>query len=192
MQMVDSDQQPDQESAGQVARVELPEIVRKWPAVGEGVAGNIDGASPQITRRFCHACDLADVWKIDTAEIVNWDRKAIVERTIVGPLFKDLWNVCTVMSAFYLTKYSRIDAAKRALAKMTIAGYSSSIHLETKNTNGEISRASRTVCICLWSSGKAVRRAFHTFWAHSCWAEQWVSKTFIVSVRGAQRSWSWL
>ncbi len=155
MQMVDSDQQPDQESAGQDASVELPEIVRKWQSVGEGVAGNIDGAPAQITRRFCHAGDLADVWKIDTTEIVNWDRKAIVERTIVGPRFKDLWNVCTVMSAFYPTKYSRINAAKRALAKMTITGYTSRMHLETKNTNGEISRASRTVCMRLWSSGKA-------------------------------------
>jgi hypothetical protein len=40
----------------------------------------------------------------------------------------------------------------------------------------------------LWSSGKVVRRASHTFWAHSCWAEPWVSKTFIALVRGAQRS----
>jgi len=33
-----------------------------------------------------------------------------------------------------------------------------------------ISRASRTVCMCLWSSWKSVRRTSHTFWAHIGWA----------------------
>jgi hypothetical protein len=38
------------------------------------------------------------------------------------------------------------------------------------------------------SSEKGFPSASHTFWAHSCWAEPWVSKTFIASVSGAQRS----
>jgi hypothetical protein len=48
--------------------------------------------------------------------------------------------------------------------------------------------ASRTVCMRLWSRGKAARRASHTFWAQNGGAEPWASKTFIESVIGAQRS----
>jgi hypothetical protein len=126
----------DEESASPPASAEvpeLPEIVRRWPAVGE--AERIASAPAQITRRSCFAGDLADVWKIETSDIVNWDRRAIVERAIVGPPFKDLWNVCTVMTAFHPTKYSRIDAAKRALEKMTMVGYASRMNLQIKNIN---------------------------------------------------------
>jgi hypothetical protein len=128
--------QADEESAGPPASVEvpeLPEIVRRWPAVGE--AERIAGAPAQITRRSSSAGDLADLWKIETTEIVNWDRRAIVERAIVGPPFKDLWNVGDVMKAFAPTLYSHRRNAQRALAQTSIADYPSRMEVQMAHHN---------------------------------------------------------
>ena len=91
--------QSDPESAGEGVSVELPEIVRQSPAVGEGVAGNIDCAPVKIARRTCYAGDLADLWKIDTTKITNFDRKAIVQKTLVGEEYKEKWNVRDLVMA---------------------------------------------------------------------------------------------
>ena len=101
--------------------------------MGEGAAGNIDGAPAQITRRSCSAGVLADLWKIDTTKIANFDRKAIVEKAFVGQLFKEMWNVCTVIMAFAPKHYSRPADARRALAQTREADYPSRMEFQNKN-----------------------------------------------------------
>jgi hypothetical protein len=94
---------------------------------------NIDGATALITRRYCYAGDLADVFKIDTTKIVNFHKNAIIEKAFVGPHFKEMWKVRTVLMAFAPTTYSRPDAAKRALDRTTNADYPSRMEIEIKN-----------------------------------------------------------
>ena len=97
---------------------------------------NIDGTPSLITRRSCYAGDLADVFKIDTTRIANFHKKAMIEKAFVGPLFKEMWNVCMVVMAFAPTLYSARRNVVRALAQTSIADYPSRMEVQIAHTNG--------------------------------------------------------
>jgi len=100
------------------------------------VESNIDGTPSLITRRSCYAGDLADVFKIDTTRIANFHKKAMIEKAFVGPLFKEMWNVCMVVMAFAPTLYSARRNVVRALAQTSIADYPSRMEVQIAHTNG--------------------------------------------------------
>jgi hypothetical protein len=133
--------------AGAGASSELPEIVNV----------NIDGATALITRRYCYAGDLADVFKIDTTKIVNFHKNAIIEKAFVGPHFKEMWKVRTVLMAFAPEDYSKGDAAKRAVAKTKIADYPSRMELEIKNINVSLLKIVTQKNICTFQSARLKR-----------------------------------
>jgi hypothetical protein len=120
----------DEESASPPASAEvpeLPEIVRRWPAVGE--------VAVVMTRRSCLAGDLADLWKINTTKIANFDRKAIVEKAFWGEEFNEKWNVRDVVMAFAPDQWKNRRHAVEAVAKLSIADYPSRIEVQMAHHN---------------------------------------------------------
>jgi hypothetical protein len=106
------------------------------PRRDEVVTVNIDGASAQITKRFCFAGDMADVFGIDTSVITDFDKNAVIEKVVQGPQgFESMWNVCTVMTAFVPSTWKERKYATRALAKTSIADYKSRMEVQMAHNN---------------------------------------------------------
>ena len=45
---------------------------------------HIGGAPDKITKRFCFANDMADVFGIDTSVIADFDKNALIEKVVQG------------------------------------------------------------------------------------------------------------
>jgi hypothetical protein len=97
---------------------------------------NIDGASAQITQKFYLAGDMADVFKVNTSLIVDFDDDNVIEKVVDGPQgFQGLWNVFRVMQAFAPTLYKHPQHLNRALIQTSIADYPSRIEVQMTHTN---------------------------------------------------------
>ena len=97
---------------------------------------NIDGASAQITQKFYFAGAIADVFKVNTSVIVDFDEDAVIEKVVDGPPgIQGEWNVCTVMKAFVPTQWKFRRNAVSALAKTSIADYPSRIEVQMPRDN---------------------------------------------------------
>ena len=97
---------------------------------------NIDGAPAQITQKFYFAGAIADVFKVNTSVIVDFDEDAVIEKVVDGPPgIQGQWNLCTVMKAFAPTLYKQPQHLKRALAQTSIADYPSRIEVQMAHTN---------------------------------------------------------
>jgi hypothetical protein len=106
------------------------------PRRDEVVTVNIDGASAQITQKFYFAGDMADVFKIDTKVLANFDEHAVIEKVVQGPPYiEGKWNLCTVMTAFVPTQWKERRTAVRALAKTRIADYPSRMEVQMAHHN---------------------------------------------------------
>jgi hypothetical protein len=123
--------QPGQVQAGQVQAggtlLRIPDQeVSVW----------IDGAAGKVTKHFCFANDMADVFGIDTSVIPDFDEGALIEKVVQGaPDVQGKWNVCSVIMAFAPNLYSRLDHAKRAIAKTSIADYPSRKEVQMMHAN---------------------------------------------------------
>ncbi len=96
----------------------------------------IGGAPEQITKGFCFAGDIADVFKIDTSVIADFDKHAVIEKVVQGPPdIEGKWNLCTVMMAFAPGMYSKPANVQRALAQTIIADYTSRKEVQMPRDN---------------------------------------------------------
>jgi hypothetical protein len=96
------------------------------PIADQEMSVVIEGATHKITKRFFPAKDMADVFRINTSVIADFDEDALIEKVVQGPsFFQGLWNVILVMMAFAPNLYSKSANAKKALAKTSIADYPS-------------------------------------------------------------------
>ena len=106
------------------------------PVADQEMTVDIEGATHKITKRFFPAKDVADVFKINTSVIADFDEDMLIEKLVQGPLgFLGLWNVILVMMAFAPNLYSRPDNAKKALAKTRIADYQSRKEVKMMHNN---------------------------------------------------------
>ena len=99
----------------------------------------IEGAADKVTKRCFFASNMADVFKIDTSVIPEFNKHALIEKLVQGlPDFQGKWtNVCTVVMAFAPGTYSRREHANKALAKTSIADYPSrkEVHITSNNVS---------------------------------------------------------
>jgi hypothetical protein len=106
------------------------------PRLDEVVTVLIDGAPARITQKFYFAGAIADVFKVNTSVIVDFDDDTVIEKVVDGPQgFQGQWNVCTVMTAFAPTLYSARKNAMRALAQTSIADYPSRMEVQMPRDN---------------------------------------------------------
>jgi hypothetical protein len=90
----------------------------------------------EVKKDYVCAIDVADVFGIDTSVIADFDEGALIEKVVQGaPDVQGKWNVCSVMKAFAPNLYSRIDHAKRAIAKTSIADYPSRKEVQMMHAN---------------------------------------------------------
>ena len=96
----------------------------------------IGDAPAKLTKRVYRAKDVADVFKIDTTFIADFEENAIIEKVVVGPPdVEGKWDLCSVIMAFAPTLYSKPANVKKALAKTSIANYPSRKELEIPRYN---------------------------------------------------------
>ena len=89
-----------------------------------------------VSKRFFVAKDMAEGFGIDTSAIAQFDKNALIEKMVFGPSeVLGKWNVCTVITAFAPTLYSKPENAKKALAQTSIADYPSRMEVQIKNIN---------------------------------------------------------
>ena len=97
---------------------------------------DIGGAPDKITKRFCFANDMADVFGIDTSVIAGFDKNALIEKVVQGPPdIEGKWNLCTVMMAFVPAQWKARRHAVEALSKTSIADYPSRKELQITRNN---------------------------------------------------------
>jgi hypothetical protein len=97
---------------------------------------SIRGREAFVTKRFFVAKDMAEGFGIDTSAIAQFDKNALIEKMVFGPSeVLGKWNVCTVITAFAPTLYSKPENAKKALAQTSIADYPSRMEVQIKNIN---------------------------------------------------------
>ena len=114
----------------------LDESVRLARKPDQEMTVYIGGAPAQITKRFCLAGDMAEVFGIDTSVIAGFDKNTYIEKVVQGPLdIEGKWNLCTVMMAFAPGMYSKPAHAKEALSKTSIADYPSRKELHITRNN---------------------------------------------------------
>ena len=119
------------------------------PKADQQISVVIEGAAAQVTKKFYFANDMAEGFGIDKSKIPDLDGDAVVEKIVEGPPgFQGLWNVCLVMMAFAPNLYSRPDAAKRALAEISIADYPSRKEVYMKNKFVSLLKICTTKNIC--------------------------------------------
>ena len=151
----------------------INKAVRGLAAAGDGTLASgtkladqemtvyIGGAPGKITKRFCFANDMADVFGIDTAVIAGFDKNALIEKVVQGPPdIEGKWDLCTVMMAFAPGMYSKPANAKRALAQTSIADYPSRKELEIKNKNVGLLKLCTTKFICTFNPRGVIVQIF--------------------------------
>ena len=92
----------------EASRINANKVVRGLAAAGDGTLApctkltdqemtvHIGGAPDKITKRFCFANDMADVFGIDTSVIAGFDKNAVIEKVVQGPPgVEGTWNLCT-------------------------------------------------------------------------------------------------
>ena len=78
--------------------------------------------------------DLAETFKLETANIPGWDPKALVEKIIEGPEgLKGKWIVSKAVAGFGPQKYARSDHAVRDIKNTTTDKYPSRMEIDIKN-----------------------------------------------------------
>lgn len=96
----------------------------------------IGDAPAKLTKRVYHAKDVADVFKIDTTFIADFEENAIIEKVVEGPPdVEGKWDLCAVMMAFAPTTWKERKYATRALAKTSIANYPSRKEVQMAHYN---------------------------------------------------------
>jgi hypothetical protein len=100
------------------------------------VTVNIDSAQTQITTSFFFAGDITDVFRVDTSDIDDFDKNAVIRKVVQGLLdVQGKWDLCTVMMAFDPSKWRFRRNAVRALAKTSIADYPSRTEVQMAHNN---------------------------------------------------------
>ena len=136
------------EFMAEASHINANKAVRGLAAAGDGTLApgtkladqemtvHIGGAPDKITKRFCFANDMADVFGIDTSVIAGFDKNALIEKVVQGaPDIEGKWNLCTVMVAFNPTTWKERKYATRALAKTIIADYPSRKEVQMAQNN---------------------------------------------------------
>ena len=96
----------------------------------------IEGAAAKVTKAYFLAIDTAEGFGIDTSDVDNFDKGAVIEKVVQGPPeFEGKWNLCSVMKAFAPNMYVRPDSVRRALARTSVTEYHSRRELQMKYVN---------------------------------------------------------
>ncbi len=139
---------PGWEFMAEASHINANKAVRGLAAAGDGTLApgtkladqemtvDIGGAPDKITKRFCFANDMADVFGIDTSVIAGFDKNARIEKVVQGaPDIEGKWNLCTVMMAFVPAQWKARRHAVEALAKTSIADYPSRMEVQMAHHN---------------------------------------------------------
>ena len=96
----------------------------------------IEGAAAKVTKAYFIAIDMAEGFGIDTTDVDNFDKGAVIEKVVQGPPeFEGKWDLCSVMKAFAPNMYTRPHSVKRALARTSVTEYHSRRELQMKHVN---------------------------------------------------------